>query len=298
MPSVNACEALLNATAHNTDLWAPYTMWSHKSLEFKPELNSRVEIFSWLSRVLLSVGFPTQRNHMDTFRESEAPNLCIVFRSIMHLITLGYPRHWFQTFLDSVLSNNLITNAQAPVSSPKTYVTSLAYKQVDISAILMELQTLASIYNPVLNLGLDSANIKPLQDICQYEIEFRMRCDIFDNQNKMPFRNVVGLIFEDPLCIKTNTNSSDLFRNMFSGASKDPLRGKVLKNNEKKQRHLYSACAYYSKANKARFLMCANDFTSLMKLNWHVSLIRTDSWMPVSEAMNIKDACKISQLFN
>ena len=115
-----------------------------------------------------------------------------------------------------------------------------------------------------------------------------MRMDFHWDRSAIPFTGVIGLLFED-----SSVSTNDIAP--FSRGNSQ-LRNKLIKNNEKK-RHLYSVCEYLSNTYKARFLMSTEDFTCLSTSNWSVSLIRTDSWGPVSEPMKVKNAKKISQLF-
>ena len=95
-----------------------FHLWTHQVTEFEPCLSARNEVLNWLSRVLLTFAYPAKRDDRSPVRETFSPNLTVFFRSIQYLIYLGYPKHWFQAYMTSVLENTLASNAKHPIKSP------------------------------------------------------------------------------------------------------------------------------------------------------------------------------------
>ena len=224
----------------------------------------RNQVINWLTRVLLTYGFPAKRDSRNPMRESYAANLTVFFRSIKYLINLGYPKHWFKIYLESIFSNNLITAAKIPFESPNKFHAEKEVQKVDISKILMEVSVLAACYEPILNLGHIKCG-KSIESITQYKIKF----SYINAVGQFIFSNVLGLVFED----QVNSDSN--------------LHSEILNKKNKKQ-HLYSVVDFCSNNKTAEFWMSKMDFDDMCKNKWYVTLIRTDSWDRLSDSVLLK----------
>ncbi|KAJ6617025.1 hypothetical protein B0H10DRAFT_1914787 [Mycena sp. CBHHK59/15] len=73
------------------------------------KLASRVELVTWLSRVLIYTVLPSSSG-TGSFR-ARLPNNLVAFVSLLiHLRGVGYPAHWLADFLQAVLSGTLVTD--------------------------------------------------------------------------------------------------------------------------------------------------------------------------------------------
>ena len=105
-------------------------------------------------RILLNYSLPPVRNSRVPLRENYAPTLIALFKTISFLIILGYPKHWFELFLQTLISNKLRTSEKFPENSPNEHACWKEEKYVDLSPFLLELKVLTTLYEPVLGLGI------------------------------------------------------------------------------------------------------------------------------------------------
>ncbi|KAF7345643.1 hypothetical protein MVEN_01583700 [Mycena venus] len=73
------------------------------------ELASRVELTRWLTRVLLYTCVPGSPG-MQMVRVRMPNNLVAFIRLLVHLQAVGYPAHWLSEFLQTILSDTLVTD--------------------------------------------------------------------------------------------------------------------------------------------------------------------------------------------
>jgi hypothetical protein len=279
MQSIEECKELLNVNKIYGDLFGePH--WAHNNFNFKVSTKLRNQVINWLTRVLLTYGFPTKRDSRNPVRESYAANLTVFFRSIKYLINLGYPKHWFKIYLESIFSNNLITAAKIPYESPNKFHAEKEVQKVDISKILMEVSVLPACYEPILNLGHIKCG-KSIESITRYKIKFSY-INTFIGQ--LIYCNLLGLVFEDQV------NKECRYSSIFN-LSDSNLRSEILNQKNKKQ-HLYSVVDFHSTNKTAEFWMSEIDFDVMSKNKWYVTLIRTDSWDRLSDPVLIKSSEK------
>ncbi len=279
MQSIEECKELLNVNKMYGSLWdkdgEPH--WSHNDFNFKVSTKLRNQVTNWLTRVLLAYAFPAKRDARNPLRETYSANLTVFFRSIKYLVNLGYPKHWFKIYIESIFSNNLITAAKIPFESPNKFYVEKEEQKVDISKILMEISVLAACYEPILNLGHIKCG-KSIESITQYKIKFSYVISF----GQFIFSNVLGLVFEDQVDQVNNNPYSSIFN--LSGSN---LRSEILNKKTKKQ-HLYSVVDFCSKNETAEFWMSKMDFDDMCKNKWYVTLIRTDSWDRLSDPVLVK----------
>jgi hypothetical protein len=79
--------------------------------------------------------------------------MTLFFKTIKFLVELGYPKHWFLQYLQSIESNNLVTLATYPELFPNRFKNNTVSKRIDLTAILLEFNTIAAIFSPLLNIG-------------------------------------------------------------------------------------------------------------------------------------------------
>jgi hypothetical protein len=279
--SLKECSSLLNFTTIAGDLWGSDPIWAHASNQFKPSLSSRQEVLDWLSRVLLNYAYPCKRDPRAAMRETQAPSLVVFFKAIQYLVALGFPKHWFQAYLESILENKFVTSETAPSISPNAYVAkSKSNKKlchIDLSPILLEIQMITGIFAPILSIG-NFASAKSADKLFEYHIRF----DSFNDGRyrivyncTLPYSNVLGLLFEEK--IENDGETCMPFFLPFHDWTKSKLRDLIMSKNSSKKAHLFSVMDFCSKTKTARFWMSKRDFIT-MKSKWYVSLIRTDSW--------------------
>jgi hypothetical protein len=73
------------------------------------ELATRAELTRWLTRVLLYTCVPGTPG-MQVVRVRMPNNLVAFIRLLVHLHAVGYPAHWLAEFLQTVLSDTLVTD--------------------------------------------------------------------------------------------------------------------------------------------------------------------------------------------
>ncbi|KIM72449.1 hypothetical protein PILCRDRAFT_16127, partial [Piloderma croceum F 1598] len=73
------------------------------------ELASREEVVTWLTRVFLCTVVPGSSG-LGAFRARLPNNLVAFVELLIHLQEVGFPSHWLSDFLQSILSDSLVTN--------------------------------------------------------------------------------------------------------------------------------------------------------------------------------------------
>ncbi|KAJ7777182.1 hypothetical protein B0H16DRAFT_1360889 [Mycena metata] len=73
------------------------------------KLASRIELVTWLSRVLIYTLIPSS-SPIGRFRARLPNNLVAFIALLLHLRGVGYPAHWLSDFLQTVLSGSLVTD--------------------------------------------------------------------------------------------------------------------------------------------------------------------------------------------
>ena len=73
------------------------------------ELASREEVITWLTRVFLCTVVPGS-SAFSAFRARLPNNLVAFVQLLIHLQEVGFPSHWLSDFLQSILSDSLVTN--------------------------------------------------------------------------------------------------------------------------------------------------------------------------------------------
>lgn len=86
------------------------TLVSRKTLP-RPlsELASREDLLTWLSRVFLYTIIPSTSG-LSPFRARLPRNLAAFVGLLIHLQEVGFPSHWLSEYLQSILSDNFVTN--------------------------------------------------------------------------------------------------------------------------------------------------------------------------------------------
>ena len=128
-------------------------LWRNSEENFEPSMKNRDELTNWMARILLNYSFPGLRSTFVQVKECYFPNMTIFFRTVKFLIELGYPKHWFLQLIEQIESNNLVTLATYPESSPNSFKINKSPKKLNLTTILFEFNTIAAIYSPILNIG-------------------------------------------------------------------------------------------------------------------------------------------------
>ena len=296
--NIEQARVLLNITKSSGGLLG-YDMpvWTQYVTSFKPQMDVRSDLLAWLSRVLLAYGVPFKRDCVSLQRENCAPNLSVFFRAILYLIAIGYPKHWFQIYLTTILKNELVTTASHPKTSPNKYeaedVLNKTLKKVDLTMNLIELKTLASLYAPVLEVG-ELFDLKPINSIFEYELKL----DSFNEGTygiimtcTNALSNVLGLLLEEDVAQEPSLIIHPTF-----GPGHDwrmsKLRDEVMGKGSIGRKHLISVFNFHADAKTARFWMSKVDFEEI-KDKFYVALIRTDSWDRLSGQIELSKAIEI-----
>ena len=120
MSSFEECRDLLNIRYVQGEIFGNEPIWTiANNGQFRPDVHKRQIVLDWLTRITLTFAYPPERDSRNPMRECYSPNLTALFRSVDYLInTLGYPVHWFRSFLLDVLANSLNTIETYPKHSP------------------------------------------------------------------------------------------------------------------------------------------------------------------------------------
>jgi hypothetical protein len=153
MKSVKETRSLLNISLIEGDVFGFDPLWAICNQNFKPSLKSRNDIVYWLTRILFNYSYPSLRSAFGQLKECYCPNMTLFFKTIKFLVELGYPKHWFLQYLQSIESNNLVTLATYPELFPNRFKNNTVSKRIDLTAILLEFNTIAAIFSPLLNIG-------------------------------------------------------------------------------------------------------------------------------------------------
>jgi hypothetical protein len=298
--SLEQASRVLNAKKTFGELWGEENpLWTLNESNFKPSMSSRAEVLDWLSRVLLAFAFPGKRDAKKVLREVYAPNLVVFFKAIQYLISIGNPKHWFQAYLTSILENKLVTSERAPVKSPNTHrEANRELKHVDLSSVLIELQTFSSLYSPVLGLG-ELNGSKPIDSIREFKLEFDSYSEgkyFAVYKCNFAYSPVLGLLFEENADENESDDDEDSFlANLlqFDGQVKSRLREELMNRNTNRK-CLFSVIDFCSRTKTAKFWMSKQDHLAMAD-KWSVSLIRTDSWERLASRVELSKAVELNQ---
>ena len=200
----------------------------------------------------------------------------------------------------SILENKLISSETPPIQTPNSYenLENKSQKHIDLSAILMEIKLLASLHNPVFEIG-NLENLITIDSICEYQIEFSsFNVGKFQFINKYSHRlaSVLGLLFENTVENLSEKLDEFLFSqipglNDIEG-NKNLLRNQIMSKESIGKKHLFSVLEFCSKTKRANFWMSNHDFNA-MKSKWKISIIRTDSWDRLTQQEELSSAKEI-----
>jgi hypothetical protein len=294
MPSLELCRTLLNAEfIQGQVLGGGDTLWKVASSDFRPSCQSQSDIFDWLARILLAYSIPSKRDSINPMRENYAPNMTSFFRSIQYLIYLGYPKHWFNGFVQSILDTKyVVSKARYPLVRPNRYNPLDARQCVQLEPVLLEFSTLAALYVPMLGIG--TLKDQPsAQSISEYTLCFEEGFNL-NNFRRFLYSNVLGLIIEDEA--NADEDDDDEF---FS--DNGTLHRDLITQRYSGSKHLISVFRHDSGKNQIWFWMNEQSMNEMVstkqKKAWHVSIIRTDSWSRITSPVKLAEAKKV-QSFN
>jgi hypothetical protein len=106
----------------------------------------------------------------------------------------------------------------------------------------------------------------------------RIELGPFAGMTGNPYTDVAGLLLEE----KPNDRPFGFFQNAS-------LR-KELIEKPSKSKHLVSVFKYCAAKRIVSFMLSENDFERMAKKDWHVTLIRTDSWATLSSPAKLSRA--------
>lgn len=185
--------------------------------------------------------------------------------------------------LNSILSNDLVTTARAPRSSPLSMDESnrdFARQKIDIKPFLAEFSTLAAIWRNIMPFGYDHESLPLLENIAEYRVKLGQITE--------------GVDFNVP-------HSGLLFWNSDVAALPKKNLRKLLLDDEKGNRsktavevrdhgaHVLSTFDWDSRTQNVTFWL-RHDVVKEMQNsgNWNLYFLRTDLWVPASEAVAVK----------
>ncbi|KAH6667869.1 hypothetical protein B0J14DRAFT_173776 [Halenospora varia] len=144
--------------------------WSKES-KFS-NLVSRVEFTKWFYGLFWRVVLPFKQSLEPKTRIIFSPcNMSIFLRLANHMVSLGYPAHWFSEVFHSIISGSITTSARAPYASPlkasevnRPHTT----RRLCTSPFKHELATLMRIFEPLLPFQLSESLVPEKEDIYRY----------------------------------------------------------------------------------------------------------------------------------
>jgi hypothetical protein len=166
-------------------------------------LASREELITWLTRVFIYTIVPGSGG-LGPFRARLPNNLVAFVGLLVHLQGVGFPSHWLSDFLQSILSDNLVTNIAPyqgkwpiPVSDITRRVTR---RKVHLDPWLAELETiLATAYEGIPFLvPLPSGSARSHYDVGTYEAKLEGSYNIGSMLNHPSRDPIVFLMFYRP----------------------------------------------------------------------------------------------------
>jgi hypothetical protein len=264
------CQTLLNVEFVQGEVFGSMdALWRNASPKLQIPFDRRDDIENWLVRILLTSSFPSKRDSRSVIREYYSLNLVAFFRSIQHLIDLGYPKHWFSILIQSILNNDIRTRVPYPKASPNTYSVLNDEKKLNLSPILIEFEVVCNIFSPILGFDgdglLKGKQTKPrtsLETIFQYELQFPPE-EFHYGQTKCS--NLLALVVEEKP------------GNFLTNIRDEMIDAEKVRKSEK---HLFSVLKFDSKKRVVSFWMCQEKLAEMNKSGkmWYASLLRTDSW--------------------
>ena len=126
----------------------------------------------WLFAFFFKITLPVNRDGVGFNELIFSPlNATIIFRILIHLQHLGYPCHWLSDFLDGILSNNVVTSARPPSTSPLAIVESKKdgpVKRISVAPFIPEMKALTLIFEPILPFAVMTKDLPPPSAVHEY----------------------------------------------------------------------------------------------------------------------------------
>ena len=226
-------------------------------------------------------------------REEVPMTLGLFFRVCSFLVTqVHYPLHWISEMVDTLLAKkgSLNTNASFPQVSPNEFISSTGKTptNINLSAFYLELKTQVVLWQTSLptmtTLSLPSlssmSKYSMINTHCRIELD-RMSC----MRTGSPMINCLGMMLQKE---KSSDRQEESMHSFFMmGSSKKNILKEVVKGENV---HVISSIEWCNIKGKQTlsFWMSSSDMQLYSK--YYVSLIRTDSWIQLTDSpMRLKD---------
>lgn len=232
---------------------------------------------TWLHKLFLKIALPTEKEGVELGNIILSPlNLSTFFCVLRHLHSIGYPAHWLSNVLSQLLSGSITTKARPPRSQPLTVQeldAQFSELRQSIAPFVLELSTLASMWQPVLPFGFISSAVAPAESISKFSVTFR---EVEMTEYTIPHFALV--IWKDSLVRRADVNP--------------PLRPYLLSDEEGYNFpaamdlrdagiHVLSSWTFERSTSTATFWVRRDAFQEMTRSGlWDIGIWRTDNWEP------------------
>lgn len=285
-----------------------YNHWSTSSPHEFAKLLPRAAFEKWFNALFFRLALPFNidlsrvNNHTIRMVLSSSLNLSVLYRLIQHLVGIGYPSHWLSNALETLLDNDVQSNARPPRQSPVTVEDVRRQHptmKLSTAPFLHEMGTLAQLFQPLLPFELTSKNVPRLENI--YKHTFRIMGYLEDK----PRDNNLALLFVssrrlDAFNIPTNLNFCQNMRPFLDptwGEKDTEFQGKEFEDFREHGIMLWTAFKFDLKSHEASVWMSENLVEMFTRDEWAVSLVRIDTWTLVARECRVSEAVSRGKRF-
>lgn len=263
---------------HDFDYLASYTSWYRSGTVNQPleKLMPQTQLETWLYRFFLKTAIPYPRNPGTMALIYSPLNLTAVFRICELLYDAGYPAHWLNGVLSSIISASINTTARPPRSEPlkiREVNTIMSEKAHSTAQFTAEMSTLAAIWSTFCSFPILSDQVPPVNAIRQYRVRF---------EYPFPTRITIGPTFV--IVFIDMTRIADV-RFMHTWLLDDELarRDEWAYRGRTGAMHVLTTWHYDRRHQMARFWLRQDVMETMKKGMWAVQIWRTDTWVQWSD---------------
>ncbi|KZV73527.1 hypothetical protein PENSPDRAFT_648877 [Peniophora sp. CONT] len=262
--------------------------WNSEERKLKFEsIPPREDVIRWLTRLLMNIVWPVDasRPQQMTLMGSgvrHTMNLNAFVILLLHLPTIGYPAHWLSDFAQSLLSNNVWSDAdffEGPLPIPTHYSTKrVPNRRLWLAPWITELSTILSLAAPILPFPLTLASSTDASAF--FEADPRVTWDMLDRIYSMAENDTpnMHLMFLHPSAMLHHAKYIRNMRALLDGSDRPPASQLAI---------LTSPEVVDCVNNVVRWRMLVKDFKKMYDEKWTLVLYRFDCNVSVGKPMPV-----------
>ena len=249
----------------------------------------RAALMKWLFALFLKITLPVNRDGFPFHELILSPlNATLIFRILIHLQHLGYPCHWLSDFLDCILSNNVLTSARPPRTSPLAIAETKKdkpVKRISVAPFIPEMIALTLMFEPILPFAVMTKDLPPPSAVHKYTLTVpRSKRGLpplaFDRQGWI-------LVFHNTTLWEFFDDDDDAFsyfdlRGLLDGSwdsKMNPIEAEDVYKFRDKGLVMVSTLKYDAKAQEATIWMVQDHMNAMLRDgDWMCGLWSTETW--------------------